>query len=46
MYHDANEMESYGVEAPVPIGRLQALLVHMGLTTAPKYQIKGVPHPW
>jgi hypothetical protein len=45
LYHDADEMESYGVEAPVPIGRLQALLVHLGITTAPKYRIKGVPCP-
>jgi hypothetical protein len=43
LYCDTEEMESYGVEPPVPIDRLQALLVHMGITTAPKYRIKGVP---
>jgi hypothetical protein len=42
LYCDADERESYGVEAPVPVDRLQALLVHMGITTAPKYQIQGV----
>jgi hypothetical protein len=42
-YHDADERESYRVEALVPIGRPQALLVHMGISTTPKYQIKRVP---
>jgi hypothetical protein len=42
LYCNANERDSYGVEAPIPIGRLQALLVHLGITTTPKYQIKGV----
>jgi hypothetical protein len=45
LYHDIDERESYRVEDPVPIGRLQALLVHLGITTAPKYWIKGVPRP-
>jgi hypothetical protein len=38
------EFESFGIEALIPIGRLQALLVHFCITTAPKYRIKGVPH--
>jgi hypothetical protein len=38
-YHDANERESYGVEAPIPIGRLQALLVYLRITTTPNYQV-------
>jgi hypothetical protein len=37
LYRDAEEMESYGVEAPVPVSRLQALLVHLGIATVPKY---------
>jgi hypothetical protein len=45
LYHDAKEFESFGIEALIPTGRLQALLVHLGITTAPKYQIKGVPCP-
>jgi hypothetical protein len=45
LYHDANERESYGVEASVPVDRLYALLVHLGITTAPKNWIKGVPRP-
>jgi hypothetical protein len=38
-------VESFGVEAPVPTGRLRALLEHLGITTAPRYKIKEVPHP-
>jgi hypothetical protein len=45
MYRDTNEVESFGAEALVLAGRLQALLEHLGITTAPKYQIKEVPHP-
>jgi hypothetical protein len=45
MYQDANKVESFGAEAPVPTGRLQALLEHLGITTAPRYRIKEVPHP-
>jgi hypothetical protein len=43
LYRDVDEMESFMTEAPVPIGRLQALLVHLGITTTPRYRIKGVP---
>jgi hypothetical protein len=43
LYRDVDESEYHGVEAWVPIDRLQALLVHLGITTAPKYWIKGVP---
>jgi hypothetical protein len=40
MYRDADEVESFGAEAPVLTGRLRALLEHMGITTAPRYRIK------
>jgi hypothetical protein len=43
MYWDADEVESFGIEAPVLAGRLQALLEHLGITTAPRYRIKEVP---
>jgi hypothetical protein len=43
LYQDGDEVESFGAEAPVPTGRLQALLVHLGITTAPRYMIKEVP---
>jgi hypothetical protein len=44
MYRDADEVESFGVEAPVLTGRLRALLEHLGITIAPRYRIKEVPH--
>jgi hypothetical protein len=45
MYRDADEVESFRAEAPVPIGRLRALLEHLGITTTPRYRIKEVLHP-
>jgi hypothetical protein len=45
MYRDADEVESFGVEAPVLTGRLRALLEHLGSTTSPRYRIKEVPRP-
>jgi hypothetical protein len=44
MYRDADEVESFGAESPVIAGRLRALLEHLGITTAPRYRIKEVPH--
>jgi hypothetical protein len=37
-------VESFGIEAPVLAGSLRALLEHLGITTAPRYRIKEVPH--
>jgi hypothetical protein len=34
MYRDADKVESFGAEAPLSIGRLQALLGHLGITSA------------
>jgi hypothetical protein len=45
MYRDADEVESFGVEAPILTGRLRALMEHLGITTAPRYRIKEVPRP-
>jgi hypothetical protein len=42
MYWDADEVESFRIEAPVLAGRLRALLEHLGITTAPRYRIKEV----
>jgi hypothetical protein len=42
MYRDADEVESFGAESPILAGRLQALLEHLGITTAPWYRIKEV----
>jgi DNA-binding transcriptional LysR family regulator len=45
MYRDADEVESFGAESPILAGRLQALLEHLGITTAPRYRIKEVSRP-
>jgi hypothetical protein len=45
MYRDVDEVESFGVEAPVLADRLRALREHLGITTAPRYRIKEVPRP-
>jgi hypothetical protein len=44
MYRDADEVESFGIEAPVLADRLRALLEHLGITTAPWYRMKEVLH--
>jgi hypothetical protein len=44
MYRDADEVESFGAESSILAGRLWALLEHLGITTAPRYRIKEVPH--
>jgi hypothetical protein len=43
MYRDADKVESFGAESPILVGRLRALLEHLGITTAPRYRIKEVP---
>jgi hypothetical protein len=43
MYRDADEVESFGAESPMLTCRLQALLEHLGITTAPRYRVKEVP---
>jgi hypothetical protein len=42
LYRDADEVESFGAESPILVGRLRALLEHLGITTAPRYRIKEV----
>jgi hypothetical protein len=37
--------ESFGAKALVPTDKLHALLGHLGITSAPRYRIKGVPYP-
>jgi hypothetical protein len=45
MYRDADEVESFRAEFLILVSRLWALLEHLGITTAPRYRIKEVPHP-
>jgi hypothetical protein len=42
MYRDADEVKSFGAESPILASRLQALLEHLGITTALWYRIKEV----
>jgi hypothetical protein len=44
MYQDVEEVESFRAESLILAGRLRALLEHLGITTAPQYRIKEVPH--
>jgi hypothetical protein len=44
LYRDADEVESFGAESLILTGMLRALLEHLGITTAPRYRIKEVPH--
>jgi hypothetical protein len=44
MYRDADEVESFGAKSLILAGRLRAFLEHLGITTAPRYRIKEVPH--
>jgi hypothetical protein len=44
MFRDADEVESFRAESLILAGRLRALLEHLGITTAPRYRIKEVPH--
>jgi hypothetical protein len=42
MYRDADDVESFRAESPILIGRLRALLEHLGISIAPRYMIKEV----
>jgi hypothetical protein len=44
MYRDADEVESFRIEALVLAGRLRALLEHLCITTTPRYRINEVSH--
>jgi hypothetical protein len=43
LYRDADERESFSAEGLIPTGSLRALLGHLGITSTPRYRIKGVP---
>jgi hypothetical protein len=44
-FHDANEIKTFGNEAPIPTGGLRDLLNHINITTPPEFRIKRIPHP-
>jgi hypothetical protein len=35
IFHDADEIKTFGEEAPIPTGRLRDLLKHINITTPP-----------
>jgi hypothetical protein len=45
IFHDAEEIKTFGDEAPIPTGRLKDLLKHINITTPPKFIIKRIPRP-
>jgi hypothetical protein len=44
-FHDADEIKTFGNEAPVSTGRLRDLLNHINITTPPEFRIKRIPRP-
>jgi hypothetical protein len=44
-FHDADEIKTFGVEAPIPTGRLRDLMNHINITTPPEFRIKRIPRP-
>jgi hypothetical protein len=44
-FHDADEIITFGNEAPIPTGRLWDLLNHINITTPPEFRIKRIPRP-
>jgi hypothetical protein len=45
MYHDTDEIKSFGNEASIPTNRLRDLLNHNDINTSPEFRIKRVPCP-
>jgi hypothetical protein len=44
-FHDADEIKTFGDEAPIPTGRLRDLLNRINITTLPEFRIKRIPRP-
>jgi hypothetical protein len=44
-YHDADEIKTFGNEAPIPTGKLKDLLNRINITTPLEFRIKRVPCP-
>jgi hypothetical protein len=45
IFHDADEIKTFGDEAPIPTGRLRDLLNHINITTLPKFRFKRILRP-
>jgi hypothetical protein len=44
-FHDADEINTFGDEAPIPTGRLRDLLNRINSTTPIEFRIKRIPRP-
>jgi hypothetical protein len=44
-FHDANEIKTFGNEAPIPTGRLRDLPNNINITTPPEFRIKRILRP-
>jgi hypothetical protein len=45
IFHNADEIKTFGDEAPIPTGRLRDLLKHINITTPLEFRIKRIPRP-
>jgi hypothetical protein len=45
IFDDADEIKTFGDEAPIPTGRLRDLLKHINITTPPEFRIKRILRP-
>jgi hypothetical protein len=45
MFHDADEIKTFGDEALIPTGTLRDLLNRIKITTPPEFRIKRIPLP-
>jgi hypothetical protein len=45
IFDDADEIKTFGDEAPIPTGRLRNLLNHLNITTPPEFRIKRILCP-
>jgi hypothetical protein len=44
-FHDADEIKTFGNEAPIPTGRVRDLLNRINITTSPEFRIKRILRP-
>jgi hypothetical protein len=45
IFHDADEIKTFGDKAPIPSGKLRDLLKHINITTPPEFRIKRILRP-
>jgi hypothetical protein len=45
MFHDADEIKTFGNKALISTGRLRDLLNRINITTLPEFRIKRIPRP-